>query len=316
MGVRRARVVVGALGSCALLMAQLAAPAAATFPGRNGRIAFSTWTDAGTSLSTIHPNGSGRQVIADGAVFEDPSWSRNGRWLVVSRTPARYQDCLSGCIDPTSLVIMRADGSDRRKVTTSTGDVRDPSFSANGRRILYSVYRYAFDGSSSKMFSIRRDGTDKRRIARRLDGLMSGLTQSPNGKRYAFAFWPDGKPGDAIYTKPSGGGGLRRLTPFNGSQEPDWSPDSRRLVFTRWSAGWDRAHIARMRRDGSGLRRLTGRGESVAPTWSPNGRWIVYEREGDRPSIHVMRADGSDKRKVVGSGRGWPTDPSWQPLPD
>lgn len=308
--------VAGVGSGLVLLMAHLVAPAAATFPGRNGRIAFSTWTDAGVSLTTVDPDGSGREFIADGAVFEDPSWSRNGRWLVVSRTPARSQDCPSGCIDPTSLVIMRADGSDRRTVTKSEGSIRDPSFSANGRRILYSVYRYALEDTSSKLFSIRRDGTDKRRIAGRVDGMASGLTQSPNGKRYAFSLWRDGKPGEAIFTKRPGGGGVRRLTPFNGSQEPDWSPDSRRLVFTRWSAGWDRAHIVRMRRDGTGLRRLTGGGESVAPAWSPDGRWIVYQRLGDRNSIHVMRADGSDKRKVVGSGRGWPTDPSWQPLPD
>jgi TolB protein len=305
------------VGGLALLMVHLAAPAAATFPGRNGRIAFSTWTDAGVLLATVDRDGSDRQVIADGAVFEDPSWSRNGRWLVVSRRPARYQDCPSGCIDPTSLVIMRADGSDRRTVTKSDGDIRDPSFSANGRRILYSVYRFSgTQGGSTKLLSIRRDGTGKRRIARRLDGTVSGLTQSPDGSRYAFAFRRKGTPGEAIFTKRPGGGGLRRLTPFNGSQEPDWSPDSRRLVFTRWSAGWDRAHIARIRRDGSGLRRLTGGGESVAPAWSPDGRWIAYGRLGDRGSIVVMRADGSDKRRVVGSGRGLPTDPSWQPLPD
>ena len=312
---RSVRAVTGVVGGLALLMAHLAAPAGATFPGGNGRIAFSTRADSGVSLTTVAADGSDREIIAAGAVFADPSWSRNGRWLVVSRTPDRYQDCPSGCIDPTSLVIMRADGSDRRTVTRSDGEIRDPSFSANGRRILYSVYRFALEDTSSKLFSIRRDGTDKRRIARRLQGVASGLTQSPDGTRYAFAFRRDGTPGEAIVTKRPGRRGLRRLTPFNGSLEPDWSPDSRRLIFTRWSAGWNRAHIARLRRDGSGLRRLTGGGESMAPAWSPDGRWIVYQRLGDRSSIHVMRADGSDKRKIVGSGRGWPTAPSWQPLP-
>jgi Tol biopolymer transport system component len=296
-------------------MAHLAPPAAATFPGRNGRIAFTAWTQKGVSLSTIHADGSGREVIADGAVFDDPSWSRNGRWLVVSRSRFSNNVCPGSCIDPHRLLIMRADGSDRRRVTKWDGDIREPSFSANGGRILYSVYRFSeVDGTTSKMFTIRRDGTDKRRIARRLHGLVSGLTQSPDGKRYAFAFRRHGTPGEAIFTKRPGRRGLRRLTPFNGSLEPDWSPDSARLVFTRWSAGGDRAHIARMRRDGSGLRRLTAGGASMAPAWSPDGRWIVYHRQGDRPSIHVMRADGSDKRRVVGSGRGWPTDPSWQPL--
>ena len=297
------RFTVGVLGA-AILLTLSAAPASATFPGRNGRISFGKWAEPEVALTTINPDGTDRATIAGGAAYHGASWSPSGRWIVVAR--GQYSFAAS------AVVVMRPDGSDRYTVTTSgDGDVGGPSFSADGRRILYSVSR----GARSKMFSIRRDGTDKQQLAAGLEGAGYGPTQSPDGRRVAFAFRPDDEHRTAIYTQRSGGGDLRRLTPFNSSGGPDWSPDSDRIVFTRMSLDFERVHIFRMPRDGRGERQLTrGGGYNEHPVWSPNGRWIVYQRHAYRNNIRLMRPDGSDNHKAFAGEQQ--LEPSWQPLPD
>src|ERR1700747_3535767 len=58
-------------------------PAFATFPGRNGLIAFQADTDSGTQIFTVRPNGQDlRQItfVSDSAVT--PDWSPDGQQIV------------------------------------------------------------------------------------------------------------------------------------------------------------------------------------------------------------------------------------------
>ena len=67
------------VAAAALLLA--AAPSAlATFPGRNGLIAFYSDTDAGAQIFTVRPNGHDLRQIThvDGDAVR-PDWSPNGR---------------------------------------------------------------------------------------------------------------------------------------------------------------------------------------------------------------------------------------------
>jgi TolB protein len=53
--------------------------------------------------------------------------------------------------------------------------------------------------------------------------------------------------------------------------------------------------------DGSNKVRLTTNPSSDGlPVWSPDGKWIAFRSDrGGAWAIYVMRADGSDVRKVV-----------------
>jgi tol-pal system beta propeller repeat protein TolB len=64
--------------------------------------------------------------------------------------------------------------------------------------------------------------------------------------------------------------------------------------------------------DGSGLRALTSRDETVAfPYWSPDGSRIAYLCcGGQRPSLWVMDADGSNSRRLTDGHSG---SPAWSP---
>jgi len=67
-----------------------------------------------------------------------------------------------------------------------------------------------------------------------------------------------------------------------------------------------------MNPDGSNIQRLTiGSGSNEHPSWSPDGRFIVFSssREGG-PAIYLMRADGSNQRKI---SKGNGILPEWGP---
>jgi len=116
---------------------------------------------------------------------------------------------------------------------------------------------------------------------------------SPDGSTLAFHVGRD------VYTMPSGGGELRRLThdPANGMY-PSWAPDGRRLVFMTWRSG--RTELYVMNADGSDQRKLmdVDRGDAIDPRWSPDGSRIAFVHmpdgmNGNAARICTVGADGA-----------------------
>jgi Tol biopolymer transport system component len=124
-----------------------------------------------------------------------------------------------------------------------------------------------------------------------------------------------------IYTINVDGTAERKLTDTPGLDGfPTWSPDGQRIAFVSDRAGgnWE---IYVMRSDGTHQRRLTNTQEDedeAALAWSPDGEKIAYATDGlgtgplkddpYDPSIWVMDADGSDRRRLIDGN--WP---SWSP---
>lgn len=198
-------------------------------------------------------------------------------------------------------------------MTSMPGELSSPSFSANGKRLIFTNWRDGF--RKAAMYTIRRDGTGRRRIAGHLDGVASGAVQSPSGRHYAFSYKKPGEERPNIYVIRRGGTTPRQLTDSHAfDNQPDWSPDGRRLVFQRMSANFARVNVVRINRDGTRERQLTDtRHYAEDPAWSPDGRKILYQLHGDKDTIRVMRANGSRDRRAVRDTQL--LDPSWQPLP-
>ena len=134
------------------------------------------------------------------------------------------------------------------------------------------------------VYSIRRDGSGRRRLARGLlpawsvRGRIAFVHQVSATARFT----------DGIYALRPDGGGLLWLTRDARDGVPNWSPGGTSIVFAR--AGG----LVRMRADGTRVKRLVRRG--MEPAWSPDGRRIVFSR-GD--ALWTMRASGGDVRRLT-----------------
>lgn len=98
------------------------------------------------ALLVADADGSELTVLLPAGV-EAPSWHPDGELLVFSATTAKGE--------PAELFTVRADGTDLRRLTASSGGEQAPSFSPDGTRLLYSwdrtgtrqLFVAAWDGS-------------------------------------------------------------------------------------------------------------------------------------------------------------------------
>lgn len=310
--------------SCA--MAAWPAVASATFPGRNGRIAY---VDEGRransrAIFSVRPDGTGRRVLVRGEVHSH-AYSPNGRRIVLT---TMYGD---GFAD-VGLVVARADGRDRRRLTRRADG--DADWSPDGRRLAF--YReHPCERYDEK------DGDCPPRFQRSTQhGLLvyvRGRTRvithharhpswSPDDRWIAFTGeLASGPTAGLQLIRPDGSDIRRDISPESvGEGEPDWSPDGRRIAFSYYSdpeQSGTTVGIATIRPDGTDFRPLTT--SAWGPSYSPDGRWIVFARpnlrcgvEGGGTMLWIVRADGTQQRplRYLSGGRICGSQPDWQPL--
>ena len=284
---RRTLVAIGAAGVCLLV----AAPAGATFPGENGRIAF-----LAADTYTVRPDGTDIQPLVKGF---GASWSADGQHVAFARFVGPSQ---------AAIFTSRADGSHLRRVTHSQFNEGSPSYSPNGRRIV-------FDRTTPRLnrvviVSVRVDGSGERILAR---GFVGEPTYSPTDRRIVYT---NGAEGAAIWDmRPDGSHKRQLVPPRRGGYSPDYSPEGKHVVFER------NARLRVVRSDGSHLHRLDCGREASSPQYSPNGRKLVWEGEighgrGASSDIFTSTLHCTDPFQVTHeAGSGGAYEPSWQPLP-
>jgi len=111
------------LGAVLAVVTLSAAPAAATFPGRDGKIVFAR----ANQVYTINANGTGVTKITSAGKNYQPAWSPDGKRIAyINETTAGVKD----------IWVMQANGTGKTRVT-NLGVVYGPSFSADGRWIAF-----------------------------------------------------------------------------------------------------------------------------------------------------------------------------------
>jgi Tol biopolymer transport system component len=293
------------------------APAAsATYPGHNGLIAFAGLTGDHPQIYTIRPNGHDmRQLTYVDADATYPDWSPDGRRIAFEIDYA----------DHCSVALMNADGSDLVQLT-DLPDVCDgqPSFTPDGRRIMFSRYDAAIDVAAIWSMNVR--GADQHVITAAGD---QNPAVSPDGTRVSFIRETD--IGGSLLLANVDGSAVRELLPedFAIAVKHDWAPDGQHLLIAPHGLRPDPEHhpsnIATIRPDGSDLHYLTHNTDPavhlLAGTYSPNGKYIVFRMEqdrGDSAALMEMRSDGSHVKQIRGgfSASGFkPRFIDWGPAP-
>lgn len=310
------RPVLLSIGAALALGGALVGPAAATYPGDVGRLAFAmTGPDGNNDIYSALPNGANlRRLTTDSGFDACAAYSADGKHIVFcsNRTGA------------FEIWEMDKFGRNQHAITKLGGFATFPDFSPDGTKI-------AFDGDQGS------DPNDEIYVVNALTG--GGLTAltscagygagcfndypaySPDGKKIVFIHADDtdadGNPvNEQVWVMSSNGSNKTQLT-FDGNdhdQLPDWSPDGTKIAYEDGPAGSGR--IFTMRADGSHQVQLTfGPGDDFGAAWSPDGRHIAFIRDfggGDRP-IFVMNAGGGNERQLTpGTPRQFV--PGWQPL--
>ncbi|QQN73378.1 amidohydrolase family protein [Croceicoccus sp. YJ47] len=133
---------------------------------------------------------------------------------------------------------------------------------------------------------------------------------SPDGRTVVFESL------GRLYTMPSGGGTMRRLTGDDALElYPSWSRDGSRIVYVRWTDE-GLGEVRTIGANGRGGRTVTDRpGHYARPVFSPDGGTIVFERgEGgyltapeysDDPGVYRVAATGG-AQVLIGRGMAAP----------
>jgi Tol biopolymer transport system component len=292
----------------ALVLALAAAvPAGATYPGRDGRIAF--FAGAGCyrySLPSDPCNALAfRAVLAVSPLRRDtvqvarcpgptcamvqpggPRYSPDGRLIAM----------IGSIASPAQVAILHADGSVAQRIDVPATALTGVDWLPDGRVVVYAGPER--DGASGRVFVIGPDG------------VAHEVTWRPKGAR---AWSVRGSVAIAhirgIYVRERASDVARLVLP-NGKRFTyalaDWSPDGRRLVVVRTDAITMLQTIVTVAADG-GDRRVVVRGTGLGCSfgdvvWSPSGKRIAYTTGCyESSAIYMVRTDGAHLRELFDS---------------
>jgi Tol biopolymer transport system component len=281
----RASVRIGPMLLVAVAVLTAAASAHATFPGRNGAIAYVSNGNTGgpgpmTEIRSIEiaargGRGEPRKLVecrlTDGqpsgpsctedTYYSSPSFSADGRRIVFD-TGAQ-------------LAVIDAAGSDLRLLPGASADDGDPAFSPDGKRI---VFTGSGDDGATHVYIRRVDGGPAR-------VLVYDASAPAWSSRDRIAYVREGN----IYSVDPNG---RRRQFVTSGVSPDWSPNGRLLLVVRppanlvYASNIGRIYVVGA--NGRVLRRIGSRKDLANPVWSPDGRWLAFH--GFELGVHRRRA--------------------------
>ena len=310
---RLARLGLLALAAVAAILS-VASGARSTTNGANGLIVYAQEVAPDHyQLFTVRSDGTGNQQITRGAASSlKADWAPNGRSLVyeLDRT------------DTAGIALSSADGTGR-KILTPTGFQGQPSFSPNGKWVVFE--RDSAPGDNG-VWLIRANGTGSHRLTRNPFatsgecGCDTDPNFSPNGRWITFVRIKKEHQQQALFAVRPNGTGLHQVTPYSWevAVKHDWSPDGKWILLTT-NADLVRpeqaANMVAIRPDGSGMRAIThftdAKINAFAGSYSPDGKQVVFRlEEGDSYSLAVVDRDGGNLRRLT-TGKVQPRFIDW-----
>jgi dipeptidyl aminopeptidase/acylaminoacyl peptidase len=186
------------------------------------RIAYDHFETNGGGLSVVNADGSGAHRLIPIEAMK-PRWSPDGARIVFQSRglPGRPSH------GDTDIGIVNADGTNVRAITEDPGVEAYPTFTPDGRRVLYTRSGFFPGAGKPGLYSIDPDGGAP---ADAVSGFgPQGLTFSPDGRYLGFTIFGD------LYTMRVDGSEFRRHTYGEAaalSERPSWSGDGQSLFYS------------------------------------------------------------------------------------
>jgi TolB protein len=245
-----------------------------------------------------------------------PQWLRDGRIGYLAKEapiPVSNQGGVRSAL--ASDAHLELAGSDGAVVKGPTGLIRNPSWTSDGKQVVY--YRITSMSEAHLM---------KTTFSRDSDFELVWTEPFPafsaRGDKLAYAATPDGFDvhDTAIDVMKPDGSERRRVfwrKDFSAFY-PSWSPNGDQIAFSvgRYfrAPGHPAAEVAIMQADGTGLRMIADDGDNNGfPSWSPDGTRIVYKKN---QHLVIFSLKDNTLTDLTKPGTQYDNFPQWSPKGD
>ncbi len=177
--------------------------AEATVNFKTGKIVYTSMASGDLDLWTMRADGSGKKRITTSEGYDGGAvFSRDGKHLVwranhpsTPETMTRYRDLLKESLTtPMKMELFVSDGNGKnaRQITKFGCASFAPTFTPDGKKILFSSNKHECDGRKFELFLVNLDGSGLEQVTN-YGGFTSFPEFSPDGKRLVFASDKDSK---------------------------------------------------------------------------------------------------------------------------